>query len=146
VPHELWYTALETFDTHHQGWQNYIQWCGLTQLEEVISLDYMLCPKAITASVFIEEDWLYNVHQDHYIDYFRDANHLIKLANGLENVNILAVMRMPQTEVNSVLKDERFLFCGYDLVEDLSGISALTNCGGFPLSFDNGELSKHGLI
>jgi len=35
---------------------------------------------------------------------------------------------------------------GYDLVEDATQISALTNCGGFPQTFSNTELNAYGLI
>ena len=37
-------------------------------------------------------------------------------------------------------------FLGYDLIDSVSGISALTNCGGFSESFDNQELNRYGLI
>jgi hypothetical protein len=39
-----------------------------------------------------------------------------------------------------------FEFWGYDLVEGMTGVSALTNCGGFPDVFDNRELSCKGLL
>ena len=39
-----------------------------------------------------------------------------------------------------------FEFIGYDLVDKDSSISALTNCGGFPKAFSNGELSEKGLF
>ena len=35
---------------------------------------------------------------------------------------------------------------GYDLVDIQSSASALTNCGGFPKAFSNGELSEKGLL
>lgn len=38
-----------------------------------------------------------------------------------------------------------FDFMGYDLVEAMTGVSALSNCGGFPDVFDNSELSHYGL-
>jgi hypothetical protein len=39
-----------------------------------------------------------------------------------------------------------FEFVGYDLVEAQTGVSALTNCGGFPDVFANAELSVYGLL
>ena len=39
-----------------------------------------------------------------------------------------------------------FEFLGYDLVDVEASASALTNCGGFPDAFDNGELSSKGLL
>ncbi|WP_292132320.1 hypothetical protein [Mesorhizobium sp.] len=35
---------------------------------------------------------------------------------------------------------------GYDLMDQAVGVSALTNCGGFPDVFANAELSRVGLI
>jgi hypothetical protein len=35
---------------------------------------------------------------------------------------------------------------GYDLIEEQTQISALTNCGGFPDVFRNEELNRFGLI
>jgi hypothetical protein len=39
-----------------------------------------------------------------------------------------------------------FDFIGYDLVEEITQISALTNCGGFPDCFCNAELNRFGLL
>jgi hypothetical protein len=39
-----------------------------------------------------------------------------------------------------------FIFMGYDLIEESTQISALTNCGGFPETFSNDELNRYGLI
>jgi hypothetical protein len=35
---------------------------------------------------------------------------------------------------------------GYDLIEEETQISAITNCGGFPDVFSNEELNRVGLI
>lgn len=37
-------------------------------------------------------------------------------------------------------------FIGCDLIEEMTQISALTNCGGFPETFSNEELNNRGLI
>ncbi|WP_069997859.1 hypothetical protein [Cellulosilyticum sp. I15G10I2] len=42
--------------------------------------------------------------------------------------------------------DNRFEFCGYDLIEDFSGISAILNCGGFDKAFLSSDLSFRGLV
>ena len=34
----------------------------------------------------------------------------------------------------------------YDLIEDMTEISGLSNCGGFPDVFANGELNQYGLL
>ncbi len=54
------------------------------------------------------------------------------------------VIRNPREECRGVLSDIRFEFKGYDLLGQAN--SALTNCGGFPLAFQNEELSSSGLI
>jgi hypothetical protein len=38
------------------------------------------------------------------------------------------------------------VFVGYDLIEEQTQISALTNCGGFPETFCNDELNQYGLV
>jgi len=48
--------------------------------------------------------------------------------------------------VSHELADKRFKFMGYDLIEEFTRISALTNCGGFPKAFLNNDLNKSGLI
>lgn len=42
--------------------------------------------------------------------------------------------------------DKRFKFYGYDLLEDFTSISALTNCGGFDKAFLPKDISEYGLI
>lgn len=42
--------------------------------------------------------------------------------------------------------DGRFKFLGYDLIEEGSGVSALTNCGGFSAAFENNMLNSVGLL
>lgn len=51
------------------------------------------------------------------------------------------VTKMPRSSTS--IRD--FVFEGYDLVDIRGGVSALTNCGGFPDAFSNPELSEHGL-
>ncbi|MCR3757464.1 hypothetical protein KYB31_00480 [Clostridium felsineum] len=42
--------------------------------------------------------------------------------------------------------DKRFKFYGYDLIEDSTRISALTNCGRFDKAFSSNDISEFGLI
>jgi hypothetical protein len=44
------------------------------------------------------------------------------------------------------LRRRDFSFIGYDLIEEQTQISALTNCGGFPDVFQNEELNRFGLV
>ena len=60
---------------------------------------------------------------------------------------ILAVIMRPSQEPNRDLpKQNGFVFCGYDLVEELTSISAITNCGGLFESVRYDRLTEYGLI
>lgn len=61
---------------------------------------------------------------------------------------ILAVIIRPEIEFNARLEhDARFEFCGYDLVEDSTGISAITNCGAeFKKAIAYENLNPFGLL
>ena len=39
-----------------------------------------------------------------------------------------------------------FEFCGFDLAEELSEVSSLVNCGGFPSAFTSKDQNAYGLI
>ncbi len=140
---EPWYIAVEPFDPNFaDNWTSYMEWAKLPQLEEVVSLDCSLCPCVI--GDFEEEDWGHNVQEDEMTHFFRDLDYLLTRVRDVEAVNLLAAVHNPSEECSGVLADPRFEFAGYDLIG--IGMSALTNCGGFPLSFQNAELSTAGLI
>jgi hypothetical protein len=140
-----WYTAAESFDpTWGDNWTTYFHGAGLPQLVEVITLDCSLCPSSIKD--LTPEDWEHNIPVDFSPDLFHDLDYLLKRVAGMEKTNILAVVRNPTEQCAGAFEDSRFAFKGYDLVEVEGGISALTNCGGFPLAFRNEELSNCGLI
>lgn len=139
---EIWFTARRKFGPGNPGWDEYIKWSGLSQLVEVCSLDTML-----NLSLFQEltaEDWQHNIHEDFCISYFREADYVMeRLRSETESINILGVAREPDHQPR--LADQRFVFCGYDLIGE-GDISALTNCGGFEKAFDNAQLSEMGLL
>jgi hypothetical protein len=138
-----WYIAVEPFDPGFgEKWTNYVAWSGLTQLVEVVSLDGSLCPCVIRE--LEKEDWKHNVQEDEVIFFFLDLDYLLRRVAGLRPANILAAIRNPGEECGDFLPDVRFEFKGYDLIGQ--GMSALTNCGGFPLAFQNEELSSSGLV
>jgi hypothetical protein len=142
---EVWFAAVEKFGPQcGESWDKYIEFSQLTQLREVVSLDDGLCPDVIKK--LTDEDWKFNVAQDCVYFYFRDLDYLIKRVGHLEIVNILAVIQNPQGECKDYLRDDRFEFMGYDLIEVNGGTSTLTNCGGFDGAFRNEELSEIGLI
>ncbi len=140
---EPWYIAVEPFDpSFGDNWVNYMAGAGLPQLEEVVSLDSSLCPCVIDE--LEHEDWEHNVHEDGVIDFFRDLDYLLGRVQDIAPVNILAAVQNPSEECREAFADSRFEFRGYDLIG--FGMSALVNCGGFPLSFQNAELSNAGLV
>lgn len=61
---------------------------------------------------------------------------------------ILAVIIRPEIEPNYTLgNDKRFEFCGYDLTDIQTNISAITNCGAeFDKAINYSELNSFGLF
>jgi hypothetical protein len=143
---EIWYTARAKFDsTHGPTWEQYCQWAQLPHLAGLLTLDIILCPEIIRE--LTPEDWQHNVQQDYRLFYFRDLDYLLgRLARLAQPFNLLAVVREPLAPRHDCLADSRFQFQGYDLIEEITGISALTNCGGFPLAFRNEDISPLGLL
>ena len=119
------FIATERFDTAGgEKWEKYCEWAKIPGLTEVVSLDCMLCSHIVT---------------DHHLDYVKQKT------QDVCRKNILGVYRNPETHIAAPpAKDFRFV--GHDLIEELTQISALTNCGGFPDVFQNGELNSFGLI
>ena len=66
--------------------------------------------------------------------------------DGIALRNILGLYRNPQTHNGAPPGPGHFSFLGYDLIEEMTQVSALTNCGGFPDLFANTELNQYGLI
>ena len=122
----------------------YVGWSGLTQLDEVVSLDPMLC-----ATVLPElkgEDWPHIVNEDFMLNFFVDLEFLLDEVSGIDDRNILCVYRNPTEPPPPCAGPMSFEFVGYDLVDVEASASALTNCGGFPDVFKNSELSSKGLL
>ena len=143
-----WYIATETFTpSQREAWTNYIAWSGLSHLDEVVTLDSMLCRSLLPE---IKDDyWPHIVNEDFMLDFFVDLEFLLAQISQIPHVterNLLCVYRNPPTEPAAPRVHLNFEFLGYDLVDVMGGASALTNCGGFPDVFDNGELSSKGLL
>jgi hypothetical protein len=139
-----WFIATETFTPRRDGWEKYIAWSGLRQLDEVVSLDPILCPTLlpdIKASY-----WPHIVNEDFMLGFFVDLDFLLAQVPAFEEKNLLCVWRNPPAEPLRCKGSVDFEFLGYDLVDVQGGASALTNCGGFPNVFSNSELSAKGLF
>ena len=139
-----WYIATETFSPSHPGWTKFIAWSGLTQLDEVVSLDPMLCPSLLPD---IKPDyWPHIVNEDFMLRFFVDFEFLVTQLSRRTERNLLCVFRNPESEPAPPSWPVEFEFLGYDLVDVQASASALTNCGGFPEAFENAELSPKGLL
>jgi len=140
-----YFLAAERFDpSDGKSWQSYVDFAKIPGLNEVVSLDGMLCPRLIKE--LQAEDWNHNFHEDFRCHYFADLDYLVRRVSNFPRRNILAVFRnsISPASIDPSIGD--FKFAGHDLIEDGTGISALTNCGGFPDVFGNDELNCFGLI
>ena len=139
------YIATETFTPRDgETWNKYIAWCGLTQLDEVVSLDSSLCSSLLPEVK--PEYWPHIVNEDFMLAFFVDLEFLLGQLPDVGERNLLCVYRNPPYQPEPPSGAVRFEFLGYDLVDVMGSASALTNCGGFPDVFDNGELSSKGLL
>src|SRR5436309_3321257 len=139
------YTAVQRFDPAcGERWHKFIEWSGLKQLREVVSLDLSLCPTVI--GELTAEAWRHNVQEDFKISLFHDLDHVLRRAAGDDRASVLALMQNPTDDELRSFDDTRFAFRGFDLVELQTGISALVNCGGFGRAFAPTELTDCGLL
>jgi hypothetical protein len=139
-----WFIATEPFTpAAGEKWEKYIAWSGLKQLDEVVSLDGLLCPTLLRD---IKDDyWPHIVNENFMLHFFTDFEFLVTQVTDVEPKNVLCVCRNPTARPDVPLSAD-FRFLGYDLVDRECSISALTNCGGFPDVFANSELSQVGLL
>jgi hypothetical protein len=140
-----WYIATECFSPRASlGWASYVAWSGLTQLDEVVSIDPMLCPPLLPE--IKDEYWPHIVNEDFMLNFFTDLPFLLANLPATTERNLLCVYRNPPDPLPPTLQADDFEFLGYDLVDIHGSASALTNCGGFPDVFDNREVSSKGLL
>src|SRR5215470_11372096 len=139
-----WFIATQPFTpTDGDRWIDYVKWSGLTQLQEVVSLDGMLCPTLLPEVK--DEYWPHIVQEDFMLNYFLDFDYLMAQVAAIEKKNVLCVFRNPVEPPQAPLAAQ-FRFLGFDLVDVQNSASALTNCGGFPRAFANSELARVGLL
>jgi|SRR5215468_5663053 len=137
-----WFIATEKFDKTDSGWDKYIDWSGLKQLDEVVSVG-SLCGTVLPD---IKSDyWGHIVNEDYMLNFFVDEEYLRGLVSHIQRKNFLCVFRNPEFHPSEKIP-KGFDFVGYDFVDKDADISALTNCGGFPDAFSNDELSVKGLL
>lgn len=142
---EPWFIATETFGPDKgDAWLKYISWSGLNQLDELVTLDPILCPAILP--VIKPEYWPHIVNEDFMLNFFVDFGFLMQEVMSISRKNILCVFRNPPTHPVPPADLAEFKFLGYDLVDVQGDVSALTNCGGFPEVFAHTELSSVGLL
>jgi hypothetical protein len=139
---EPYFTARRRFDRASEGWEKYLEFSKIPGLIEVVGLDCTLCPPVLEE--FEDEDFEF-LAQEYQFGGFSDLDHLLKRVHGIQRCNVLAVIREPAEHIERLM-EPGFSFGGYELLEDDSAISALTNCGGFPKAFSTDELNELGLI
>jgi hypothetical protein len=138
------YVATERFTSRHEGWTKYTAWSGLTQLDEVVSLDPMLCPSLLPE--IKAEYWPHIVNEHFMLNFFVDLEFLLHQLPEVPECNLLCVFRNPLNQPPLPTSSLNFEILGYDLVAVQASASALTNCGGFPEVFENAEVSPTGLL
>jgi hypothetical protein len=140
-----WFIATAPFTSDdREAWEKYIAWSGLGHLNEVVSLDPMLCPTVLPGTK--DEYWPYIVNEDFMLNFFVDLEFLLKQIAGIPARNLLCVYRNPGCPPPPYKGAVEFELLGYDLVDVEGSASALTNCGGFPDVFAKNELSSKGLL
>jgi hypothetical protein len=138
------FIATERFDPTDEAWPNYFDWAKIPALTEVVGLDGSLCNPVIGG--YLDDDWNYIADVGCGPRYFHDLDYLLKRVQSVTRRNILGLYRNPETDISKAPAALDFKFLGYDLIEEQTHISALTNCGGFPDVFRNDELNTVGLI
>ncbi len=139
----MWYALLEKFGPEcGNKWISYIEWSGLKQLTQFRSLDGILSPSLWNPQT--EEDWRYSVNQDYRCHLMTDFRYARLQASKYPNGILYGVIANPITIEKSPLANHKLL--GFELLDRSWGVSALTNCGGFPDVFSNQEISENGLI
>ncbi len=121
---------VQRFASCNKGaWAKYIAWSGLGHLDEVVSLDPMLCPTVLPE--IIDEYWPHIVNEDFMLNFFIDLEFLLKQVPDIRRRNLLCVYRNPESPPPPYEGTVEFEFLGYDLVDVEGSVSALT-AAAFP--------------
>ncbi len=91
------FIATERFGPWDQErWEGYVKWSGLTQLEELVSLDGMLCPTVL--GDIKDSYWPNIVNEDFLLDYFTNLDFLLEEVADIAQMNLLCVYRNPTSD------------------------------------------------
>lgn len=135
------------FLTGVSPWESYTSWSRLFHLKELVTLDILLNRRIPEL-----EDWHKREYWDYIVsengistDLFTSLDFVLRMTKRKEKFNLLAVVKEPTEDCNGVRLDG-FGFVGYELLDPFTGVSALTNCGGFDETFLPTELNPFGLV
>jgi hypothetical protein len=139
------FIATEPFDPLvGDGWISFVQWSGLSQLTELVSLDSMMCPSVLRETK--PDYWPHIVNESYMLHFFTNLPFLLNEISAVARKNLLCVFRNPSEEPKAPSEIAAFELLGYDVLDTQACASALSNCGGFPDVFSNEELTRQGLI
>jgi hypothetical protein len=125
-----------------EQWQKYINWYGCHSLNEVVTMDQMLCPNLVER--LTDEDWKHNVQSDYRTYFFRDFEYLFnRISYDPSKNQILLLTEMPAKPLEA---STNFEVCGYDIVDVYCSTSVITNCGGFSAIFTREDLNHYGIV
>ena len=100
------------------NWDGYLQFAGLFGLQELITVDNILCPNLIND--LTPEDWQHNIQQNNYLFWFRDWRYLQQ--RQLWQPQTQQILATWQTPLDVKTPPEHFQHCGFDIVDQfLSG-------------------------
>ncbi len=69
------FAACQKFDSRcGDSWSQYIEWSGFHHIQEIVSIDTMLCPSLI--DTLIDDDWKFNIHADYRVYFFHNLEYL----------------------------------------------------------------------
>ena len=136
------------FAVGRNPWESYISWSRLYHLRELISLDILLnrnIPDVVDSCKSAYWDYIVSENNIIHDELFTTLDYVLRMTKGKEKFHLLAVVKGPTEDCKGIRLDG-FDFVGYELLESFSGISALTNCGGFDETFLPSELNYYGLV
>jgi len=137
------FTIRERLTPHMSDrWNGYCDFSGFHAIDELVTLDSMMCPDIITD--YCDEDWEHNIQEDYRTGLFRNADYLQR-RQVLDPMlhQLIAAYEHP---TGSETVPNGFTRCGYDIMDSYFGNSTLTNCGKIPDAFSPDDVNRFGLI
>jgi len=122
---------------------NYLKNIGLSEIDEVITLDSMHCPKAFEID---DEGWDYTLNEDYMLGLYTNLAYVKARAKDLINILIIGIVKEPDCQLSGKDHFTGAEFIGYDLMDIHMDVSILTNTTGFEQIINFKDLNKFFLI